>query len=113
MLTPQSYGLALSLYVLAALVASVFVYRHWLRHVGPLVRRAVIGAMLGILIAPALPAPDAETLAPALIVAVFNLAFVGGWSSAKGAFIVLALAGALGIVAGAGTMLVSRLRRRT
>ena len=55
MLTPQSYGLALLIYVLAALVASVFVYRHWLRHAGPLARRAVIGAMLGILIAPALP----------------------------------------------------------
>ncbi len=113
MLTPQSYGVALSLYVLAAILASTLVYRHWLRRIGPLAQRAVIGAMLGILIAPALPAPDAETLAPALIVAVFNLAFVGGWSSAKGAFIVLALAGSLGIVAGAGTMLVSRLRRRT
>ena len=113
MLTPHSYGIALSLYVLAALMASILVYRHWLRHVSPLAQRAVIGAMLGILIAPALPAPGAETLAPALIVAVFNLAFVGGWSSAKGAFIVLALAGLLGIVAGAGTILVFRLRRRT
>lgn len=113
MLTPQSYGIALSLYVLAALMASMLVYRHWLPRIGPLGRRALIGAMLGILIAPALPAPEAETLAPALIVAVFNLAFVGGWSSAKGAFFVLALAGSLGSVAGAGTMLVSRLRRRT
>ena len=113
MLTPLSYGIALSLYILAALVASVFVYRHCLKSAGPLARRILIGAMLGVLISPALPASDAETLAPALIVAVFNLAFVGGWSSAKGAFTVLALAGTLGMLAGAGTTVVSKLWRST
>jgi hypothetical protein len=111
MLTAQSYAIALALYLSAGLLASVLVYRFWLGGQSLLLRRLVLGAMFGLLLAPAYPSAEAETLAPALIVAVFNLLFVGGWSSAKGAFTVLAMAGAFGMVLFAASALVATSRR--
>ena len=111
MLTEQSYAVALALYLSTGLLASVLVYRFWLKGRGLVLRRLVLGGMLGLLLAPAYPSAEAETLAPALIVAVFNLLFVGGWSSAKGAFTVLAMAGAFGMVLFAASALVATSRR--
>ena len=92
MLTSESYVIALACYVLAALVA-LRVLSSWLPAAWPLaVRWGVIGLLGGLLLTPALPSETATTLAPALVVALFNTLFGAGWASAVPAVARLLLA---------------------
>ncbi len=106
MLTGDSYVVALTCYVLAAILALVLLYRHGLMWAPLGWRRALIGFLSALLLTPVPPGPEATTLAPALIVALFNAAFIDGWASARPAILVLTTTGILGLLAGFATLLV-------
>jgi len=98
MLTAESYWLGMVLYAGAALVALAVLYRYWLGMLSLQTRRLLTGVLAGLLLTPAYPTPGADTMAPALVVALFNLLFVDGWQSARTAFILLAVGGTTGAV---------------
>ncbi len=99
MLTGDSYVVALICHGLAAIVALVLIYRHWLNRLPRLWRRLLIAVLAACLLTPVSPGPGAETLAPALIVALFNAAFLDGWESARHAILALTATSIFGIVA--------------
>ncbi len=104
MLTSESYVIALACYVLAALVA-LRVLASWLPASWPAAARwGVLGLLAGLLLTPALPSETATTLAPALVIVIFNTLFGAGWASAVPAVaqLLLATAGAavLGVLSG-------------
>lgn len=98
MLTAESYWLAMLLYSGAALAALVVLHRYWLALLPVRLRLLVSGVLAGLLLTPAYPTPGADTMAPALVVALFNLLFVDGWQSARTAFILLAIGCTVGAV---------------
>lgn len=82
MLTTQSYVVALTVVFLAGIVGLALLAR-WLPARWPAgLRWALIGGLAGLLLTPALPSEEASTLAPALVVVVFNTLFGDGWASA-------------------------------
>lgn len=82
MLTTQSYLIAMLIYWAAALAGLVLIRRSWFP--AKLSRSAglVLGCIGGVLLTPAFPGPDVATLAPALIVVIFNTLFGGGTETA-------------------------------
>ncbi len=84
MLTTESYWIGLSCYALAALIGSVLIHRYWLAGVRSPWRGLITAWLAALLLTPALPSPEASTLAPALVTFLFNMAFAGGWEAAKG-----------------------------
>ena len=106
MLTGDSYAFALICYGLAAIVALVLIYRHWLNRLPSMWRRLLIGVLAAGLLTPVSPGPDADTLAPALIVALFNAAFLDGWESARHAILALAATSVLGMAAALLSLLI-------
>lgn len=107
MLTSQSYFGAFVLYIMAALIA-IWLFSRWLPGSWPRgLRWAIYGLLAGLLLTPALPSESATTLAPALIVVVFNALFGEGWASAVPAAAVLLVAMAGGCVLGGLLGLVS------
>lgn len=110
MLTTESYVVGLLAYGGAAVIAISIAYFTLLRGFSPLWRGAVAGFCAGVLLAPAYPPPEATTLAPALVVVVFNTLFGDGWSAAVPAFALLLSASAAGVLLGLGLGLISRSR---
>ncbi len=100
MLSTQSYLLAMALYLGVALLALRLFYRQvWVG--APLIlRRGFIGLMAALLLLPAHPRADVDTLAPALIVASFNGVFGGGWPEAQEAVAILIAGALVGLVVG-------------
>ncbi len=82
MLTTQSYLIALALYWLAALGGIWLLRRLWFAPDYGRVGAAVLGAVAGLLLAPAFPGEGVDTLAPALIIVIFNALFGEGLTSA-------------------------------
>ena len=82
MLTTQSYLIAMLIYWAAALAGLVLIRRSWFP--AKLSRSAglVLGCIGGVLLVPAFPGPEVATLAPALIVVIFNALFGGGTETA-------------------------------
>ncbi|MBM28542.1 MAG: hypothetical protein CME58_09195 [Halieaceae bacterium] len=82
MLTTQSYLIAMLIYWAAALAGLVLIRRSWFP--AKLSRSAglVLGCIGGVLLTPAFPGPEVATLAPALIVVIFNALFGGGTETA-------------------------------
>ena len=82
MLTTQSYLIAMFIYWAAALAGLVLIRRSWFP--AKLSRSAglVLGCIGGVLLTPAFPGPEVATLAPALIVVIFNALFGGGIETA-------------------------------
>ena len=82
MLTTQSYLIAMLIYWAAALAGLVLIRRSWFS--AKLSRSAglVLGCIGGVLLTPAFPGPEVATLAPALIVVIFNALFGGGTETA-------------------------------
>lgn len=107
MLTATAYLIALATYALAALVALVVAYRTWLSPLSIYPARMVTGLLLGLLLVPAQPSAGAETLAPALVIAIFNTVFGEGWATARQAVVLLGIAGILGALFGAITAFIS------
>ena len=107
MLTATAYMIAFATYALAALVALIVAYRAWLSTLSIYPARMVTGLLLGWLLVPAQPSAGAETLAPALVIAIFNTVFGEGWATARQAVVLLGIAGILGILFGAMTAFIS------
>ena len=82
MLTTQSYVVAFAVWWLSA-VFGIALLARWLPGRWPVgFRWATLGMLAGLLMVPAAPQEAAETLAPALVVAVFNTLFGEGWAQA-------------------------------
>jgi hypothetical protein len=113
MLTTQSYIVAFAVWWLAALVGLAVLLR-WVPHRWPAwLRWGGMGLLAGLLMVPAPPQESAETLAPALVVAVFNTLFGEGWASAVPAVasLLVAMAG-MAVIAGVlGGILAGRRER--
>ncbi|EED34581.1 hypothetical protein NOR51B_519 [Luminiphilus syltensis NOR5-1B] len=79
------------IYVLAG-TGCLLLLRFWLLSNWPATpRRFLLLVLAALALVPAYPSEDATTLAPASIVAVFNLLFAGGWDAASVPFLTLAL----------------------
>ena len=108
MLTSTSYAVALTCLWISSLLGLVLIYRFWLRSLTPAIKRPLAGLLCALLVTPVYPSPEANTLAPALVVAVFNAAFLDGWVSARHAVWILSGAGVTGLVLGSLSLLFSR-----
>lgn len=82
MLTQQSYVIAMSLYLLAAVVGIRILVRALPDSWPMAIRGGIAGLLGGFLMTPALPSESAETMAPALVVVIFNSLFAGGVDTA-------------------------------
>lgn len=113
MLTTQSYIVAFAVWWLAALVGLAVLLRWVPRRWPAWLRWGGMGLLAGLLMVPAPPQESAETLAPALVVAVFNTLFGEGWASAVPAVasLLVAMAG-MAVIAGVlGGILAGRRER--
>lgn len=113
MLTSDSYWLAMACYGLSALLGLVLIYRFWLKRLTLFWRRALIGLLAALLLTPVSPGPEASTLAPALIVALFNAAFVDGWAAARQAVLVLGATSVVGVLCGIASLLLPAAKAAT
>jgi hypothetical protein len=100
MLTTQSYLMALALYWIAAIGGIWLLRRLWFSESIGRGAAALLGAMAGLLLAPAFPGEGSETVAPALIVVVFNALFWEGLASAAWPGVWLAAGAIAGAIAG-------------
>ena len=100
MLTTASYLTAMLLYWVAAIIGLVLMRKLWftlpLRPAGG----AVLGLIGGLLLAPAFPGPEIQSMAPALIIVVFNTLFGEGAASAVAPALWLLAGTMLGVVGG-------------
>ena len=113
MLTPQSYVLAMAIYATAALVAVFVMHRFWFRAMPRFGSRLLSALLLAWLLTPAQPSAGSETLAPALVVALFNGLLGDGWPAARQAVVVLIMSSGLsGLVALASLLIPSRASRK-
>lgn len=93
MLTIQSYLTAMLIYWVAAMIGVVLMRRLWFATPLNSLGGVTLGLIAGVLLAPAFPGPEVQSMAPALIVVVFNTLFGEGFESA--------LSGALWLLGGA------------
>lgn len=101
MLTTQSYVMAFAVWWLSAAVGIAVLVR-WLPDRWPSwLRWGLLGLLAGLLMVPAAPQETADTLAPALVVAVFNTLFGEGWAQAVPAVARLLVAMLIAAVIGA------------
>lgn len=82
MLTTQSYLVAMLIYCMAALTGLVLMRRSWFSQRLSRAGGVVLGCMAGLLMTPAFPGPEVATMAPALVVVLFNALFGGGLETA-------------------------------
>ena len=112
MLTSDSYMLAMVTYLLAGLVAILLMGRFWFKRLPPMLSRSLLGITAGLLLTPAYPEPESTTLAPALIVGIFNTLFGDGWPTAWPAFALLAAGAGVGFLIGVTSAALSNKSRR-
>ncbi|MAI93645.1 MAG: hypothetical protein CME45_01370 [Halieaceae bacterium] len=82
MLTTQSYLIAILLYWASAIGGVWLLKRLWLPVNPGRGAAAMLGCLAGLLLAPAFPGESTETVAPALIIVIFNTVFGEGVTSA-------------------------------
>ena len=82
MLTVQSYLTAMLIYWVAAAIGIVVMRRLWFATPLPSLGGVMLGLIGGVLLAPAFPGPEVQSMAPALIIVVFNTLFGEGFQSA-------------------------------
>ena len=82
MLTTQSFIVAVCAYGLAALLGVAMIRRLWLQRSMSLGSSIGMGLIGGLLLTPAYPSSEASTIAPALIVVIFNALFGDGLAAA-------------------------------
>lgn len=112
MLTSDSYMLAMVTYLLAGLVAILLMGRFWFKRLPLMLSRSLLGITAGLLLTPAYPEPESTTLAPALIVGIFNTLFGDGWPTAWPAFALLAAGAGVGFLIGVTSAALSNKSRR-
>ena len=100
MLTIQSYLTAMTLYWVAAIIGLVLMRRLWFSTPLTPLGGATLGLIGGLLLAPAFPGPEVSSMAPALIIVVFNTLFGAGLKSAVVPALWLLGGVVLGIVVG-------------
>ena len=110
MMTSTSYLFALIIYWLAGGVGCRLLYQMVFRHLSPMWSGAFTGLVAGLLLVPSYAAAEATTLAPALIVGIFNLLFAGGMEAALGSFLMLSLGAVVGVIVGIITLRLSTSR---
>ena len=82
MLTTQSYLTAMLIYWVVAAIGVVLMRRLWFGTPLTPAGGATLGLIGGVLLVPAFPAPEVQSMAPALITVVFNTLFGEGLESA-------------------------------
>lgn len=82
MLTIQSYLTAMLIYWVVAVVGVVLMRGLWFATPLTICGGATLGAIGGVLLVPAFLAPEVQSMAPALIIVVFNTLFGEGFESA-------------------------------
>ena len=82
MLTTQSFIIAVLSYVLAALVGLAMIRRLLVRRSASLASSVAMGLIGGLLLTPAYPSSEATSIAPELIVVIFNALFGDGLAAA-------------------------------
>ena len=110
MMTTTSYLFALIIYWLAGGVGCRLLYQMVFRHLSPMWSGAFTGLVAGLLLAPSYAAADASTLAPALIIGVFNLLFAGGMEAALRPLLLLSFGAVAGAIVGIITVRLSTSR---
>ena len=100
MLTIQSYLTAMLLYWAAAVIGLVLMRRLWFSVPLKPAGGAILGLIGGLLLAPAFPGPESQSMAPALIIVVFNTLFGEGAASAVGPALWLLGGAVVGVMTG-------------
>lgn len=100
MLTIQSYLTAMLIYWVAAVIGVVLMRRLWFATPLTPLGGITLGLIAGVLLAPAFPGPEVQSMVPALIVVVFNSLFGEGFESALSPGLWLLGGALLGAVAG-------------
>ena len=100
MLTTQSYLIAMLIYGVSALIGVVLMRRLWFATPLTSLGGVMLGLIAGVLLAPAFPGPEVQSMAPALIVVVFNSLFGQGLESALTPALWLSGGALLGAVVG-------------
>ena len=100
MLTTQSYLIAMLIYGVSAVIGVFLMRRLWFATPLTSLGGVMLGLIAGVLLAPAFPGPEVQSMAPALIVVVFNSLFGEGLESALTPALWLSGGALLGAVAG-------------
>jgi len=100
MMTSISYVFAMAIYILAACAGARLIHRMVFSGLSYRLGCALTGLISGVLLVPSYAASEAETLAPALVTALFNWLFAGGLEAAAGALIMLGVGAVTGILGG-------------
>lgn len=100
MLTTQSFIIAVCAYGLAALVGLAMIRRLWFQRSASLASSVAMGFIGGLLLTPAYPSSEAASIAPALIVVIFNALFGDGIAAALQPALWLAAGGLAGALLG-------------
>ena len=100
MLTVQSYLSAMLIYWVVAVIGILLMRKLWF--ITPLTSFGglTLGLIGGVLLVPAFSGPEVQSMAPALIVVVFNSLFGEGFESALSPSLWLLCGALLGAVAG-------------
>ena len=75
MLTTQSYLVAMCIYLAAAFAGLLLIRRSWFPETLTRTAGLALGLVAGLLFTPAFPGSEVPTMAPALIVVIFNALF--------------------------------------
>ena len=78
MLTTQSYLVGMLVYWSAAVLGLLLLRRLWFGASLTRASGALLGVLAGLLLMPAFPGPEVATMAPALVVVIFNSLFGDG-----------------------------------
>jgi hypothetical protein len=100
MLTTQSFIVAVCAYGLAALLGLAMIRRLWFQRSTSLASSVGMGLIGGLLLTPAYPSSEAASIAPALIVVIFNALFGDGIAAALQPALWLAAGGLAGALLG-------------
>jgi hypothetical protein len=100
MLTTQSFIVAVCAYGLAALLGLAMIRRLWFQRSTSLASSVAMGLIGGLLLTPAYPSSEAASIAPALIVVIFNALFGDGIATALQPALWLAAGGLAGALLG-------------
>jgi hypothetical protein len=100
MLTVQSYLSAMLIYWVVAVIGILLMRKLWF--ITPLTSFGglTLGLVGGVLLVPAFPGPEVQSMAPALIAVVFNSLFGEGFESALSPALCLLGGGLLGAIVG-------------